>query len=57
MDNFRKYRDVKPVTTERRRNYFMSKPNYRTTKFFTENLLAIEMRETQTLISKPVYVG
>ena len=57
MDNFRKYRDVKPVTTERRRNYFMSKPNYRTAKFFTENLLAKEMRETQTLISKPVYVG
>ena len=25
--------------------------------FFTENLLAIKMRKTQTLINKPVYLG
>ena len=31
------------VTTARRRNYFVSEPNYHTTKFFTENLLGIEM--------------
>ena len=34
---------IKLVTTERRRNYFVSEPNYHTTKFFTENLLGIEM--------------
>ena len=35
----------------------MSEPNYHTTKFFTENLLAIEMRKTQILINKPGYLG
>ena len=35
----------------------MSEPYYHTTKFFTENLLAIEIRKTQILINKPVYLG
>ena len=42
MENVRKHRDTKLVTTERR-NYLVSEPNYHTTKFFTENILAIEM--------------
>ena len=37
--------DIKLVTTERRRNYLLSEPNYHTTEFFTENLLAIEMKK------------
>ena len=41
MKNLRKYRDIKLVTTEKRRNYLVSEPNYHTTKFFTEYLLAI----------------
>ena len=31
MENVRKHRDIKLVTTERRRNYLMSEPNYHTT--------------------------
>ena len=34
----------------------MSEPNYHSTKFFTENLLAIEMRKTQIFMNKPVYL-
>ena len=45
IDNARKYRDLKLVTTERRRNYVESELNYHTTKFFTENLLAVEMKK------------
>ena len=45
MENVRKHKDIKFVTTERRRNYLVSEPNYRATKFFTENLLAIEMKK------------
>ena len=41
----------------RRRNYSVSESNYHTTEFFTENLLAIEMRKTQLLMNKPVYFG
>ena len=34
MENVRKHRDIKLVTTERRRNYLISEPNYHTTNFF-----------------------
>ena len=57
MDNVRKHRDIKLVTIERRRNYLESEQNYHTIKFFTENLLTIEMRKTQILMNKPVYLG
>ena len=52
-----KYRNIKLVTTERRRNYLVSEPNYHTTEFFSENLLATEMRKTQILMNKSVYLG
>ena len=45
MENVRKHRDIKLVTTERRRNYLVSEPNYHTTKFFIENLLAIKIKK------------
>ena len=45
------------MTTERRRNYLVSEPNFHTTKFFTEKLLAIEMRKTQIIMNKPFYLG
>ena len=57
MENVRKHRNIKLVTTERRRNYLVSEPNYHATKFFTEDLLAIEMRKTQILMNKPLYLG
>ena len=37
MENVRKHRDIKLLTTERRRNYLVSEPNYLATKFFTEH--------------------
>ena len=57
MENVRKHRNIKLVKTKRRKNYLVAEPNYQTTKFFTENLLAIQMRKTQILINKPVYSG
>ena len=35
MENVKKHRDIKLVTTERRRHYLVSKANRHTTKFFT----------------------
>ena len=57
MENERKHRNIKLVIAERRRNYSESEPNCHTTKLFTENVLAIEMRKTQILMNKPVYLG
>ena len=45
MENMGKHRNIKLVTTERIRNYLISEPNHDTTKFFTENLLSIEMKK------------
>ena len=50
MESVRKYRDSKCVTTERRRNFLVSEPNYYTTKSFTENILVIEMKKNQILM-------
>ena len=55
IKNVRKHRNIKLVTTKRRRNYLVSEPNYHTTKSFTENVLAIEMRKTQIFLNKSVY--
>ena len=53
----RKHRDIKLVTTEKR-TYFVSEPNYHSTKFLTENLLKMEMkRKMKILMNKPVYLG
>ena len=46
MENVRKHRDINLVKTERRTNYLVSEPNCNTATFFTENLLAIEMKKT-----------
>ena len=45
MENVRKHRDIKLVTTDKRRDQLVSEPNYYTTKYFSENLMAIEMKK------------
>ena len=34
MENVRKHRDIKLITTETRRNYLVLEPKYYTTNFF-----------------------
>ena len=57
MKNVRKHRDIKLVATDKRRNQLVSEPNYHTTKWFSENLLATEMRKTKVKMKKAVYLG
>ena len=57
MENVRKHRDIKLVTTDKRRNQLVSEPNYHTTKWFSEKLLAIEMKKTKVKMNKPIYLG
>ena len=45
MENVRKHGYIKLLTTKRRRNYLILKPNSHNTKLFTENLLEIEMEK------------
>ena len=57
MGNVRKYRDIKLVTADKRRNQLTSEPNYHKTKCFSEKFMAIEMKNTKVKISKPIYLG
>ena len=57
IENVRKHRDIKLVATEEKRIKLVSEPNYHTTKHFSDNLLAIEMKKTKVKMNKPVYLG
>ena len=57
MENVRKYRDIKLVTTEEGRVKLVSETSYHTTKHFSDNLLAIEMKKTKVKMNKPLYLG
>ena len=45
IENVRKHRVIKLVTTDKRRNQLASESNYHTTKYFSKNLMAIEMKK------------
>ena len=57
METVRKHRDIKLVTTDKRRNQLVSEPNYHTIKYFSENLLATELKKIKVKMNKPVYLG
>ena len=57
MENLKKHWDIKLVTTDEKRSKLVSEPNYHTTKRFSENLLAVEMKKTKVKMNKPVYLG
>ena len=57
MENVRKHKDIKLVTADKRRNQLASEPNYHTAKFFSEILMAIQMKKTKAKMSKPIYLG
>ena len=57
MENVRKQRDIKLVTTEEKRCKLVSEPNYHTAKHFSNNLLATEMKKTKVRVNKPIYLG
>ena len=60
MENIRKHKDIKLVTTNRRRrrrSYLVSKTNYHTMKCFSEKLLAIEIKKVKEKMNKPIHFG
>ena len=56
MENVRKHRNIKLVTPDKR-NQLASENNYHTTKYFSENLITIEMKKTKLKMNKPIYIG
>ena len=55
MKNVRKHRDIKLATTNKKRNQLVSEPNYNVTKYFSADLLSIEMKKIKVKMNKPVY--
>ena len=57
MENIRKHRDIKLVTTDRKRSKLVSEPNYDTINLISEDLSIIEMKKTKVKMNKPIYLG
>ena len=57
MQNIRKHRDIKLVTTNKRRSKLVSEPNYHTINYISEDLSIIEMNKTKARMNKPIYLG
>ena len=57
MENIRKHRDIKLVTTDKKRSKLVSEPNYHAMNYISEDLSIIEMRKTKVKMNKPIYLG
>ena len=47
VKNIRKHRDIKLITTNKRRSKLVSEPNYHTINYISEDLSIIEMNKTK----------
>ena len=57
MENIRKKREIKLVTTDKKRSKLVSEPNYHTANLISEDLSVIEMIKTKVKMNKPIYLG
>ena len=57
MENVRNHRDIKLVTTDKRRSVLASEPNYHSTKYILKDLSVMEMKKTEVRMNKPIYLG
>ena len=56
MENVKKHRDIKLVTTNKTKTHLVTEANYHTTKWLSENLLKIEIiQKPEVKMNKPVY--
>ena len=56
-ENIRKHRDIKLVTTDKKRSKLVSEPNYHTIDLISEDLSIIVMKKTKVKMNKPIYLG
>ena len=56
MENVRKHRDIKIVTTDKRRSMLASEPNYHSAIYISKELLIMEMKKVEVKINKPIYL-
>ena len=57
MKKIRNHRNVRVVTTDKRRSILASEPNYHSTKYISKDLLIMEMKKTKVKMNKAIYLG
>ena len=57
MENIRKHRNIKLVTTEEKYLHTIMKPNFKSGVLFGENLMGCEMGKIKVVMNKLVYLG
>ena len=57
MKNIRNHRDIKLLTSEKRRKRLVSEPNYHSCKKVSDHLMAIEMKKARVKMNKSLYLG
>ena len=57
MGYIRKHRNIKLVTTDKKRNKLVSERNYHTINYISEDLSIIEMNKMKVKMNKPIYLG
>ena len=57
MENIRNRVNVKLVNTEEKLKKLTAKPNFKSLKIFSENLISVHMKKTSLTMNKPVYLG
>ena len=57
MGNITNHRDIKIVTTGKRRNILASEPNYHSTKYISKDLLIMEVKKVEVKLNRPIYLG
>ena len=56
IENIRKHRNIKLVTTEEKYLHMVMKPNFKSGVLFGENLMGCEMGKIKVVMNKPVYL-
>ena len=57
LENIRKHREIKLVTTDKKRSKLVSEPNYHTINLISEDLSIIQMKKTKVKMNKAIYFG
>ena len=55
MENISKHRDIKLVTTDKKRSKLVSEPDYHTINYISEDLSIIEMNKTKVKMNESMY--
>ena len=57
MGNIRNHREIKLVTSDKRRSILASEPNYHSSKRISKDMMIMEMKKVEVKMNKPIYLG